>query len=38
MKIQHQLKATLDARVSAIPVQEGQQVASRTVLMTLGDP
>jgi len=35
MKIQHQLKATLDACVESIAVQEGQQVANRTVLVTM---
>ncbi|HZY53426.1 MAG TPA: biotin/lipoyl-containing protein, partial [Reyranella sp.] len=37
MKIQHQLKATLDACVESIAVQEGQQVANRTVLVTMND-
>ena len=35
MKIQHQLKATLDARIESVSVLEGQQVANRTVLVTL---
>jgi geranyl-CoA carboxylase alpha subunit len=35
MKIQHQLKAVLDAEVEAVAVQEGQQVANRTVLVTM---
>ena len=35
MKIQHQLKAVLDAEVESIAVQEGQQVANRTVLVTM---
>ena len=35
MKIQHQLKAALDAEVESIAVREGQQVANRTVLVTL---
>jgi geranyl-CoA carboxylase alpha subunit len=35
MKIQHQLKAVLDAEVETIAVQEGQQVANRTVLVTM---
>jgi geranyl-CoA carboxylase alpha subunit len=35
MKIQHQLKAALDAQVEAVAVQEGQQVANRTVLVTM---
>ena len=35
MKIQHQLKAVLDAKVESIAVQEGQQVANRTVLVTM---
>jgi geranyl-CoA carboxylase alpha subunit len=37
MKIQHQLKAALDACVESIAVQEGQQVANRTVLVTMND-
>jgi geranyl-CoA carboxylase alpha subunit len=37
MKIQHQLKAALDAKVESIAVQEGQQVANRTVLVTMHD-
>jgi geranyl-CoA carboxylase alpha subunit len=35
MKIQHQLKAALDAEIEGIAVQEGQQVANRTVLVTM---
>jgi geranyl-CoA carboxylase alpha subunit len=35
MKIQHQLKAALDAEVEGVAVQEGQQVANRTVLVTM---
>jgi geranyl-CoA carboxylase alpha subunit len=35
MKIQHQLKAALDAQVESVAVQEGQQVANRTVLVTM---
>src|SRR4029077_9748566 len=35
MKIQHQIKAALDAQVESIAVQEGQQVANRTVLVTM---
>ena len=35
MKIQHQLKAALDAKVESVSVQEGQQVANRTVLVTM---
>jgi geranyl-CoA carboxylase alpha subunit len=35
MKIQHQLKAALDAEVESVAVQEGQQVANRTVLVTM---
>jgi geranyl-CoA carboxylase alpha subunit len=35
MKIQHQLKAALDATVEAIAVKEGQQVSNRTVLVTM---
>jgi geranyl-CoA carboxylase alpha subunit len=35
MKIQHQLKATSDATVDSVSVQEGQQVANRAVLVTL---
>jgi geranyl-CoA carboxylase alpha subunit len=35
MKIQHQLKAVLDAEVESITVQEGQQVSNRTVLVTM---
>jgi geranyl-CoA carboxylase alpha subunit len=36
MKIQHQLKAALDAEVASVTVREGQQVSNRTVLVTLG--
>ena len=35
MKIQHQLKAVLDARVESVSVQEGQQVANRALLVTM---
>ncbi|MDI1286418.1 MAG: acetyl-CoA carboxylase biotin carboxylase subunit [Reyranella sp.] len=35
MKIQHQLKAALDAKVESVSVHEGQQVANRTVLVTM---
>ncbi len=35
MKIQHQLKAGLDATIESVAVREGQQVANRTVLVTL---
>ena len=35
MKIQHQLKAVLDAEVESIAVQEGQQVANRSLLVTM---
>jgi len=35
MKIQHQLKAVLDATVESVAVQEGQQVSNRTVLLTM---
>jgi geranyl-CoA carboxylase alpha subunit len=35
MKIQHQLKAVLDATVESVAVQEGQQVSNRTVLVTM---
>jgi geranyl-CoA carboxylase alpha subunit len=35
MKIQHQLKAALDARVESVAVKEGQQVSNRTVLVTM---
>ncbi len=35
MKIQHQLKAALDADVETVAVQEGQQVSNRTVLVTM---
>ena len=35
MKIQHQLKAALDAEVESVAVQEGQQVSNRTVLVTM---
>ena len=33
MKIQHQLKAALDAKVESVAVKEGQQVSNRTVLV-----
>jgi geranyl-CoA carboxylase alpha subunit len=36
MKIQHQLKAGLDAEVESVTVREGQQVSNRTVLVTMG--
>src|SRR6185312_10250777 len=36
MKIQHQLKAALDAEVESVAVHEGQQVSNRTVLVTMG--
>ncbi|MBV8188931.1 MAG: acetyl-CoA carboxylase biotin carboxylase subunit [Alphaproteobacteria bacterium] len=35
MKIQHQLKAAIDAKVESVAVQEGQQVANRAVLVTM---
>ncbi|MFZ5779456.1 MAG: acetyl-CoA carboxylase biotin carboxylase subunit [Pseudomonadota bacterium] len=35
MKIQHQLKAGVDATVESVAVQEGQQVSSRTILVTM---
>jgi geranyl-CoA carboxylase alpha subunit len=35
MKIQHQLKAAVDAKVESVAVQEGQQVSNRTVLVTM---
>jgi geranyl-CoA carboxylase alpha subunit len=35
MKIQHQLKAGLDAHIESVSVREGQQVANRTVLATM---
>jgi geranyl-CoA carboxylase alpha subunit len=35
MKIQHQLKAVLDATVESVAVHEGQQVSNRTVLVTM---
>jgi geranyl-CoA carboxylase alpha subunit len=35
MKIQHQLKAALDATIESIDVREGQQVSNRAVLMTM---
>ncbi len=35
MKIQHQLKAALDATVESVSVQEGQQVSNRAVLVTM---
>ncbi len=36
MKIQHQLKAALDAEVESVAVREGQQVSNRAVLVTMG--
>jgi len=35
MKIQHQLKAALDAKVETVAVKEGQQVSNRTILVTM---
>jgi len=35
MKIQHQLKAALDARVESVAVAEGQQVSNRAILVTM---
>ncbi len=35
MKIQHQIKAAADSTIESVSVQEGQQVANRTVLVTL---
>ena len=35
MKIQHQLKATLDAKIESVAVHEGQQVSNRTILVTM---
>ena len=35
MKIQHQIKAVLDAKVESIAVKEGQQVSNRTILVTM---
>ena len=35
MKIQHQLKAALDAKIEWVTVQEGQQVSNRTILVTM---
>ena len=35
MKIQHQLKAVLDAKVESVSVKEGQQVSNRTILVTM---
>ena len=35
MKIQHQLKAALDAKVKSVAVKEGQQVSNRTILVTM---
>jgi geranyl-CoA carboxylase alpha subunit len=37
MKIQHQLKAALDAKVESVAVKEGQQVSNRAVLVTMSD-
>jgi geranyl-CoA carboxylase alpha subunit len=35
MKIQHQIKAVLDAKVESIAVKEGQQVSNRAILVTM---
>jgi acetyl/propionyl-CoA carboxylase alpha subunit len=35
MKIQHQLKAALDARVESVAVKQGQQVSNRAILVTM---
>jgi geranyl-CoA carboxylase alpha subunit len=35
MKIQHQLKAALDARIESVAVKEGQQVSNRAILVTM---
>jgi geranyl-CoA carboxylase alpha subunit len=35
MKIQHQLKAALDAKVESVAVKEGQQVSNRAILVTM---
>ncbi|HTR83916.1 MAG TPA: acetyl-CoA carboxylase biotin carboxylase subunit [Reyranella sp.] len=35
MKIQHQLKAALDAKVESVAVREGQQVSNRAILVTM---
>jgi geranyl-CoA carboxylase alpha subunit len=35
MKIQHQLKATLDAAIDSVTVKEGQQVSNQAVLVTM---
>jgi geranyl-CoA carboxylase alpha subunit len=35
MKIQHQLKAALDAKIESVAVKEGQQVSNRTILVTM---
>ena len=35
MKIQHQLKAALDAKVETVAVKEGQQVSNRAILVTM---
>ena len=35
MKIQHQLKAALDAKVESVTVKEGQQVSNRAILVTM---
>ncbi|HTG24979.1 MAG TPA: acetyl-CoA carboxylase biotin carboxylase subunit [Reyranella sp.] len=37
MKIQHQLKAALDAKVESVAVKEGQQVSNRAILVTMSD-
>ena len=38
MKIQHQLKAALDAKVESVTVKEGQQVSNRAILVTMAAP
>ncbi|WP_422000124.1 acetyl/propionyl/methylcrotonyl-CoA carboxylase subunit alpha [Reyranella sp.] len=35
MKIQHQLKAGVDARIDSVTVSEGQQVSNRAILLTM---
>jgi geranyl-CoA carboxylase alpha subunit len=35
MKIQHQIKAVLDAKVESVAVKEGQQVSNRAILVTM---
>jgi geranyl-CoA carboxylase alpha subunit len=37
MKIQHQLKSAIDAKIESVAVREGQQVAIRAVLVTMVD-